>query len=293
MGSFAAQQYVLDHSAELAGLVLTGTAVLDLLEPALNLDEPMDLSAFNAPFAPARTDFDWLSRDEAQVDAYVTDPLCGFGLSERDGKQMFLSARPLADPERLAGIRSDLPVLIGVGDQDPVNGQLALVHPFVERLATAGLSDVTLTSLRGRPARDLQRDQPRRGRRRPSPVARSGRAGLSRPWRDPADEASVRHMPAKLVVLYGRPDDPDAFDQHYREVHSPLVDRLPGLQNWDHAKFVASPDGGAVDYYQIAELHFADPSDIDAAFGSDEGKAAAADYGQIAPPGSRMFVAVS
>src|SRR5215210_3970706 len=128
MGSFAAQQHVLDHSDELAGLVLTGTAALDLLEPALNLDEPLDLSAFNAPFEPARTDFDWLSRDEAQVDAYVADPRCGFGLSEVDGKQMFVSARQVADVERLARLRHDLPVYLAVGEHDPVNGQLALVH---------------------------------------------------------------------------------------------------------------------------------------------------------------------
>lgn len=145
MGSFAAQQYVLDHSGDITALVLSGTAVLDLLEPALNLDEPMDLSAFNAPFQPARTDYDWLSRDEEQVDKYVADPRCGFGLSDVDGKQMFLSARPLADQDRLARIRKDLPVYIVVGDQDPVNGQLALVNPLVERLTEAGLSDVTLT----------------------------------------------------------------------------------------------------------------------------------------------------
>jgi alpha-beta hydrolase superfamily lysophospholipase len=149
MGSFAAQQHVLDHSDELAGLVLTGTAALDLLEPALNLDEPLDLSAFNAPFEPARTDFDWLSRDEAQVDAYVADPRCGFGLSEVDGKQMFVSARQVADVERLARLRHDLPVYLAVGEHDPVNGQLALVHGLVQRLEQAGLSDVTLKVYEG------------------------------------------------------------------------------------------------------------------------------------------------
>ena len=149
MGSFAAQQYVLGHSAELAALVLTGTAALDLLEPALDLDAPLDLSAFNAPFEPARTDYDWLSRDPAQVDAYVADPRCGFGLSQPDGKQMFASARQLADPGRLAGVRSDLPVYVAVGDQDPVNGQLALVHGLVQRLEGAGLTDVSLTSYEG------------------------------------------------------------------------------------------------------------------------------------------------
>src|SRR3712207_5207904 len=149
MGSFAAQQYVLDHSGELAGLVLTGTTTLDLLEPALDLDGPTDLSAFNAPFAPARTDYDWLSRDEAQVDAYVADPRCGFGLSAADNKQMFVSARQLADPDRLRQLRSDLPVYVAVGDQDPLNGQLALVHALLQRLREAGLDDVTLEVYEG------------------------------------------------------------------------------------------------------------------------------------------------
>jgi alpha-beta hydrolase superfamily lysophospholipase len=143
MGSFAAQQHLLDHSDEYAGLVLTGTALLDLLEPALDLDQPLDLSAFNAPFEN-RTGYEWLSRDAAQVDAYVADPRCGFGLTDVDGKQMFASARQLADPTRLARVRPDLPVYIAVGDQDPVNGQLTLVRPLVLRLEEAGLTDISL-----------------------------------------------------------------------------------------------------------------------------------------------------
>ncbi|RZU32579.1 alpha/beta fold hydrolase [Blastococcus saxobsidens] len=149
MGSFAAQQHVLDHSRELAGLVLSGTTTLDLLEPALDLDGPTDLSAFNAPFAPARTDYDWLSRDEAQVDAYVADPRCGFGLAAPDNQQMFVSARQLADPQRLAQLRRDLPVYVVVGDADPLNARLALVHALVQRLQEAGLQDVTLRSYEG------------------------------------------------------------------------------------------------------------------------------------------------
>jgi alpha-beta hydrolase superfamily lysophospholipase len=144
MGSFAAQQYMLDHSGRIAGLVLSGTAAIDLMEPALDLDRPIDLSAFNAPF-PNRTGYEWLSRDDAQVDAYVADPRCGFGLDVEGGKAMFARARDVADPNRLAGIRKDLPVHIMVGDRDPVNGQLALVDVLVERLRAAGLTDVTLT----------------------------------------------------------------------------------------------------------------------------------------------------
>lgn len=149
MGSFAVQQYLLDGSGRIDAAVLTGTGAIDLLEPALDLDAPLDLAAFNAPFAPARTDYDWLSRDEAQVDRYVADPRCGFGLDVPSVQAMFAAARPLADPERLAAIRSDLPLYIAVGDQDPVNGQLALVHALVERYRAAGLTDVALQVYQG------------------------------------------------------------------------------------------------------------------------------------------------
>jgi alpha-beta hydrolase superfamily lysophospholipase len=145
MGSFAAQQYVLDHSDRIAGLALSGTAAIDLLEPALDLDAPMDLTGFNAAFVPARTDYDWLSRDEAQVDAYVADPRCGFGLDVEGTRGMFVAARALADPDRLARIRPDLPVHLMVGADDPVNGQLALVNALVDRFQEAGLTAVTLT----------------------------------------------------------------------------------------------------------------------------------------------------
>jgi alpha-beta hydrolase superfamily lysophospholipase len=143
MGSFAVQQYLLDHSDGLAAVVLTGTATLDLLEPALDLDQPLDLAMFNAPFAPARTNYDWLSRDQAQVDAYVADPRCGFGLDVGAAKAMFLQARQIADPKRMDGVTKDLPLYIAVGEMDPVNAQLALAQALVARYQDAGLIDVT------------------------------------------------------------------------------------------------------------------------------------------------------
>jgi alpha-beta hydrolase superfamily lysophospholipase len=122
MGSFAVQQYLLDHSADVDGVVLTGTAVIDLLEPALDLDQPLDLAIFNAPFQPARADFDWLSRDEAVVDAYIAGPLCGFGIDTESARALFVGARRLTDSARVAAIRSGLPVYIAAGESDPVNG---------------------------------------------------------------------------------------------------------------------------------------------------------------------------
>ena len=144
MGSFAVQQYLFDHSADADAVVLTGTAAIDLLEGALDLDQPIDLSAFNAPFQPSRTDYDWLSRDEAMVDAYVADPRCGFGIDTASGKAMFVGARRGADPAQVAVLRPDLPLYIAVGEADPVNGGLALLTPLADRYRAAGLTDVTV-----------------------------------------------------------------------------------------------------------------------------------------------------
>src|SRR6202035_723677 len=144
MGSFATQQFLLDHGGDVDAVALTGTAALDLLESALDLSGDLDLSAFNTPFQPARTDFDWLSRDESIVDAYLADPLCGFGIDAASLKDMFAGARRLADPAQVARMPRDLPVYVAVGSRDPVNGALTLLWPLVDRYRAAGLSDVTV-----------------------------------------------------------------------------------------------------------------------------------------------------
>lgn len=98
-------------------------------------------------------------------------------------------------------------------------------------------------------------------------------------------------MTVKLVVLYTKPDDADGFDRHYLGVHGPLVANIPGLLRWESARFVSAPDGGEQTYFRIAELYFSDLAALAAGLGSDEGKATAGDFQQIAAPGSRMFVA--
>lgn len=143
MGSFATQQFLLEHSATVDAVALLGTAAIDLLEPALDLDAPLDLSMFNAAFQPQRTDFDWLSRDGAVVDAYLADRLCGFGVDQDAAKAMFAGSRALADPQRVNSIRADLPVYLAVGDKDPVNAGLILFEPLVSRFRAAGIDDVT------------------------------------------------------------------------------------------------------------------------------------------------------
>jgi uncharacterized protein (TIGR02118 family) len=94
----------------------------------------------------------------------------------------------------------------------------------------------------------------------------------------------------KLVVLYTQPSDPDAFDRHYLKTHMPLANSIPGLLRSELGRVTAAIDGGEQTYYRITELYFPDQTALQDGFGSSEGQAAAADYQEIAPPGSRMFL---
>jgi alpha-beta hydrolase superfamily lysophospholipase len=144
MGSFALQQALLDHSQSMAAAVLSGTSAVDALAGAVPVDDaPADLTAFNAPFEPARTEYDWLSRDPAEVDKYVADPLCGFGVAGSELRGMAAEAPQAADAHALAQIRKDLPLLMISGAADPLAGGLVLVDLVAQRYRDAGLTDVT------------------------------------------------------------------------------------------------------------------------------------------------------
>jgi alpha-beta hydrolase superfamily lysophospholipase len=141
MGSFAAQDYLLDNSALIAGLVLSGSASVDKL--GIDPSRKADLTVFNQAFEPARTPYDWLSRDPTVVDAYVADKLCGFGINKRAMETMAAAAKRLVDPAELSRIRSDLPIYIFAGDMDPINRKLEWLKPLAERYRAAGITDVT------------------------------------------------------------------------------------------------------------------------------------------------------
>jgi alpha-beta hydrolase superfamily lysophospholipase len=139
MGSWVVQQFLLDHSADVTAAVLSGTAALELVLAGVDPTRELDLSDFNAPFAPGRTGFEWLSRDPAEVDQYVAEPMCGFGL-DPDGVRGMMDAAPrLVDT---SGLRAGLPLYVLAGSDDPVNGGMAALGPLVDRYRAAGV-DVT------------------------------------------------------------------------------------------------------------------------------------------------------
>lgn len=147
MGSIAAQSVILDHSDQYAGVVLSGSTAVDVLAAGLAAapaDAPMGLEAFNLGFEH-RTGYEWLSRDETEVDAYVADPLCGFDVPAETMPALFGSAATLGDLNALKRIRKDLPILIVSGSADPLAGGGDLVQLLGQRYRDAGVADVTVT----------------------------------------------------------------------------------------------------------------------------------------------------
>ena len=95
----------------------------------------------------------------------------------------------------------------------------------------------------------------------------------------------------KLVVLYGRPEDPDAFERYYADTHTPLVEAIPGLRRFEAARGVPTPDGTEVPYQRIAELTFDDLEALEAGRASDQGQATANDVANFATGGVTIFIA--
>ena len=140
MGSAAAQQLVPEASRTIDGVILSGSSARMGRREAKD-GEPPPVFAPNAPFEPARTQYDWLSRDEAEVDKYIADPWCGFE-TRRSQRGGFARASNLADPDRLANIRYDLPCLFVAGTKDPINRDMEGLYELQRLWNEAGVKRI-------------------------------------------------------------------------------------------------------------------------------------------------------
>lgn len=94
----------------------------------------------------------------------------------------------------------------------------------------------------------------------------------------------------RLIALYSQPDDTDAFDEHYRDVHAPIVSRYPRIRDVRLTK-LAGVAGRAAPYYLMTEMVFDSYDDLDEALSSEAGAASARDLRNFASAGVTLFVA--
>jgi uncharacterized protein (TIGR02118 family) len=94
----------------------------------------------------------------------------------------------------------------------------------------------------------------------------------------------------RLIALYSQPDDPAAFDSHYRDVHAPIVRRYPNLREVRLTK-ADGPGGRPAPFYLMAEMSFDSRADLDEALASEAGRESGRDLRSFAQAGVTLFVA--
>lgn len=161
-GSFLVRCYLFEHSQGLRGTVLTGTGSFSRTEirlglllsrililwgmgrrPAILVDT-LAFSANNKPFLPAQTPFDWLSRDQEQVQAYAHDPMCGFPFTAKGYHDMFTGMKRMADLNSMKAMDKGLAVLFLSGSRDPVGKNGAGMQRVADAFRDAGMKDITV-----------------------------------------------------------------------------------------------------------------------------------------------------
>ncbi|WP_419810936.1 alpha/beta fold hydrolase [Bacterioplanoides sp.] len=167
MGSFIAQGFAVRYSQRLSGLILSGSnyqspmlyyagrtlaRMLKVLQNERTQSKVMDalsFGSFNNQFKPARTDFDWLSRDEQQVSDYINDKACGHRCSLQLWIDLFGGLIEISNHRNLEKIQASLPILLIAGDQDPVGQQGKGVTALQQALMQTGHKNVSCTLYTG------------------------------------------------------------------------------------------------------------------------------------------------
>jgi uncharacterized protein (TIGR02118 family) len=95
----------------------------------------------------------------------------------------------------------------------------------------------------------------------------------------------------KLIVQYGHPTDPEAFEKYYAETHLPIAAKIPGVAKVEISRIVGTPDGSKPSQYRMAEIYFNSMEDLQNNMGAPEGQAAVNDIANFATGGVDVMVA--
>jgi alpha-beta hydrolase superfamily lysophospholipase len=162
MGSFVLQQILFEHPGDMVAAAHSGSSGKPPAKAAVGklvarierarvgrrnpspLLTRLSFGEYSKAFAPARTEFDWLSRDPAEVDAYIADPLCGFPVSTQTWVDLLDALDRIARPSSVARVPKGLPLYLFAGDRDPVGDFGKGMKRLRDAYTRAGITDVRL-----------------------------------------------------------------------------------------------------------------------------------------------------
>ncbi|MFT6557135.1 lysophospholipase [Sneathiella sp.] len=160
MGSFMVQDYLARYGDTIAGAALSATngppgglgklaQLVSRIEKLRNGNEGhstllanMSFKAFNKAFAPNRTEFDWLSRDELEVDMYVEDPLCGFDCSIATWIGLLDALTRIGSDQAMSQMDKEMPIYVFSGTEDPVGEKTKGVERLLKAYQKNGFKNV-------------------------------------------------------------------------------------------------------------------------------------------------------
>lgn len=161
MGSFVTQRYIMLYGKELKGAILSGSngkqgillslaqylAKAEVKKQGRNAKSErltkLTFGSYNKGFKPNRTEFDWLSRDEAEVDKYIKDPFCGTVFTAGFFEDFLNGLKEIEIKRNIALVPKDLPIYIFSGEKDPVGKNGRGIIKLFKAYQEMGLQDVT------------------------------------------------------------------------------------------------------------------------------------------------------
>ena len=160
MGSFLVRNYLLKQSSHLSGVILSGTGTESLFLTTIGKllakghirmkgwDQPspffnrLVFGNYARQFKQRQTEFDWLSRDQTNVFAYINDPDAGFIPSTSFFYDLFEGIEAIQDPKKIAGISKELPFLFISGTHDPVGKYTNGVKKTIKQYQEQGIKNM-------------------------------------------------------------------------------------------------------------------------------------------------------
>lgn len=161
MGSFVTQRYIQLYAKELKGTILSGSngkqGIMLNMAMVVAKNEVkkngrrvksdklnrLSFGNFNNAFNPVRTEFDWLSRDEKEVDKYIDDPFCGTVFTGGFFYDFLTGLKEIESKNNLKNVPKDLPIYIFAGDKDPVGKQGKGILKLYNTYKKLNIKDVT------------------------------------------------------------------------------------------------------------------------------------------------------
>lgn len=180
MGSFLTQRYICLYGKELKGAILSGTngnigVMADVGRIIAKREikrigrsgrserlDRLSFGGYNRAFKPNRTKFDWLSRDEKEVDKYIENPFCGTIFTAGFFYDLLGGLKLIANKNEISKIPKDLPIYMFSGDKDPVGKNGRGVLRLIKAYKKLGIKDLTYklyTEGRHEMLNELNRDE--------------------------------------------------------------------------------------------------------------------------------------